>query len=115
MRKLLSANLLSSRGQFSENTIQLVSFWEVRRRRAWNSDWRLNWRQMSTIAAGKARISSIWREATRCLVRKRGYIHPVVAIVSKMCSAQIVGTFASADIELGCGGTYQIAVGIERA
>jgi len=36
------------------------------------------------------------------------------AIVSKISGDQIIGTSASADIELGCGGTYQITVGIER-
>lgn len=37
------------------------------------------------------------------------------SIVSKICSTQIVGTSASANIELGCSGTYQITVGVERA
>jgi len=31
-----------------------------------------------------------------------------------MRSKQIVGTSASANIELGCGGTNQVTVGIER-
>jgi hypothetical protein len=37
--------------------------------------------------------------------------HP---IVSKISGNQIIRTSAFARIELGCGGTYQITVGIER-
>src|ERR1700694_2042668 len=37
-----------------------------------------------------------------------------LAIVSKICGNQIIRTSASANIELSCGGTYQITVGIER-
>jgi hypothetical protein len=36
------------------------------------------------------------------------------AIVSKISGNQIVRTSTSANIELGCGGTYQITIGIER-
>jgi hypothetical protein len=35
------------------------------------------------------------------------------AIAQKFCGNQIIRTSASADIELGCGGTYQITVGTE--
>jgi hypothetical protein len=34
--------------------------------------------------------------------------------VSKVGGNQIVGTSASANIDLGCGGTYQITIAIER-
>jgi hypothetical protein len=37
-----------------------------------------------------------------------------LAIVSKICGNQVIRTSASANIELSCGGTYQITVGIER-
>ena len=37
-----------------------------------------------------------------------------VVIISKICSYQIVRASASPNIELGCGGTNQFTVGIER-
>jgi hypothetical protein len=39
---------------------------------------------------------------------------PKQAIVSKISGNQIIRTSASANINLGRGGTYQITVGIER-
>src|SRR5450631_1481135 len=36
-------------------------------------------------------------------------------IVSEISGVQIIRTSASANIDLGCGGTYQITVGIERS
>lgn len=36
------------------------------------------------------------------------------SIVSEVCGNQIVGTSAAADIDLRCGGTYQITIAIER-
>ena len=37
------------------------------------------------------------------------------AIASKISGNKIIRTSASANIDPGCGGTYQITVGIERA
>jgi hypothetical protein len=36
------------------------------------------------------------------------------SIVSKTSGDQIIGTSASTNIDPGCGGTYQITVGIEH-
>jgi len=36
-------------------------------------------------------------------------------IASKIRGNQIVRTFASANVDFGCGGTYQITIGIESA
>jgi hypothetical protein len=43
-----------------------------------------------------------------------GAMHSAAGSYFKICDNQIIGTSASANIELSCGGTYQIAVRIER-
>ena len=42
-------------------------------------------------------------------------VSPRLSTAAKVGGNQIIGAFASANIEFRCGGAYQIAVGIERA
>jgi hypothetical protein len=52
------------------------------------------------------------RETLAAFACGRGY---AAAIASKTSGDQIIGASASTNIDPGCGGTYQITVGIERA
>jgi hypothetical protein len=57
------------------------------------------------------------REFTLSFVDRPGRDQVTAAgfFVSKISSDQIVGTPASANVDPGSGGTYQVTVGIERA
>jgi hypothetical protein len=56
------------------------------------------------------RFEVVWDSHTQA----NGAMHSAAGNYFKICDNQIIRTSASANIELSCGGTYQIAVGIER-